>query len=286
MTHFIENDFLIVGVKEFGAEITSIISKESGFEFLWQGDASIWSGQSPILFPFIGRLLDDKYTLGGKEYSMQKHGFARKLPWNLHEKSSDSCISFILSESPDTLEGFPYNFDLIVTYSLDGKKLTVNHEVVNKNKNKMLFSLGAHPAFNCKIGDKLIFDTDEYLDTIKIDLDLSLRIPETYPLLRNERVITVTEDIFKEDALILKDVKSKTITLENVNSSRRIVFDIGGAPYLGIWAKPGAPYVCIEPWFGVNDSREKKADLSEKDGIQVVNAGEKFSFAWSAEFIE
>ena len=285
MIHYIENDYIKVGIKEFGCELTSIVSKKSGYEFLWQGNENIWSGQSPILFPIIGRLLNDSYTLDGTGYSMQKHGFARKLPWKLLSEHADS-IRFILRESDETKKSYPYDFDLIVTCSVEKNKLLVKHEVVNKNEKDMYFSLGAHPAFNCELGDALVFDENENLDTIKIDLDYSLRLPESFPLLRNEKNITVTKDIFNEDALILEGVKSKHITLESKNTSRKIIFDLGNAPYLGIWAKPGAPYVCIEPWYGINDSKEKKADFSEKDGIQKLSPGNTFTFMWSAEFSE
>ena len=285
MTHYIENDFLKVGVKEFGCEITSIISKKSGFEFLWQGNPAIWGGQSPILFPFIGRLIEDKYTLNGTEYSMKKHGFARNLPWKLLSESENK-MSFILSETEETLKCYPYKFDLIVTYTLERNKLTDRHEVINKNEEIMYFSLGAHPAFNCEIGDELVFDENEKLNSFKIDLVNSLLLDETYPILNNEKVITVTKDIFNGDALILKDVKSEHITLESKTSNRKIKFNLGNSPYLGIWAKPGAPYVCIEPWYGLNDSTVKKADLSEKLGIQTLESGESFLFIWNAEFSE
>lgn len=285
MIHYIENEYLKVGVKEFGSELTSIVSKESNFEFLWQGNPDIWSGQSPVLFPIIGRLFDDSYALDGNVYSMPKHGFARKLPWKLHSKSNCE-MSFILSENEETLACYPYCFELILTFSLEGKKLIVKHEVINKNDCTMYFSLGAHPAFNCEIGDTLVFEENETLDCIKIDLERSLRIPETTPLLRNEKEITVTKDVFNEDALIFKGAVSENITLKSKSSEREIKFNLGKAPYLGIWAKPGAPYVCIEPWYGVNDSTEKKADFSEKDEIQKLDAKESFIFIWSAEFAE
>lgn len=285
MTHFIENDSIKVGVKEFGCEITSIVSKKNGYEFLWQGDPSVWSGQSPVLFPIIGRLTDDKYTLDGKDYSMPKHGFARRLPWKLISKDADK-MSFVLSENEDTLPSYPYSFDLIVTYHIENNKLTVKHEVLNKNNRTMYFSLGAHPAFNCEMGDKLIFDENETVDKIKIDLVQSLRLPETFPLLKNEREIIITEDIFNEDALIMQGVKSENITLVKKDGKEKIRFNLGKAPYLGIWAKPGAPYVCIEPWYGVNDSHIKKDDFSQKDAIQALLPDEKFIFTWSAEFTE
>ena len=285
MVHYIENEHLKVGVKEFGCELTSIVSKATGFQYLWQGDEKIWSGQSPILFPIVGRLIDDRYTLDGVEYEMPKHGFARKLKWNFLE-SNGASMKFVLSDSEDTFKIYPYYFDLVVTYTLEGKNLTVSHDIINKNDGVMLFSLGAHPAFNCKIGDKLTFSEKETLSTVKIDLTDSLRLPDTVPVLNDETNVIITEDVFNEDALIFNGVKSEFITLRSDDHNRTVTFTLGGAPWLGIWAKPGAPYVCIEPWCGVNDSQIKKADFSEKDGINAIGKGEKWNFTWSAEFSE
>lgn len=285
MVHYIENDYLKVGVKDFGAELTSVKSKKSSFEFLWQGDPNVWGGQSPILFPIVGRLIDDKYTLNGTEYEMPKHGFARKMKW-FFESATDNSITFKLSETADTLKIYPYQFDFFTEFSIDANQLAVKHRIINKADENMYFSLGAHPAFNCEIGDKLRFSENETLDAIKIDLEKSLRLTETYPVLKNEKEIIITKDIFAEDALIFKGVKSKHITLLSDNHHRMIKFNLGNAPYLGIWAKPGAPYVCIEPWYGVNDSHEKKSDFSQKDAINTIGPKGEFEFTWRAEFYE
>lgn len=285
MIHYIENENLVVGVKEFGCEIASIKSKATGYEFMWQGNENIWSGQAPILFPIVGRLIDDKYTLGGVEYEMPKHGFARKMPWEFIE-SDGSSMSFRLSDTADTRKIYPYEFELIVTYNLNGNTLSVSHDIINKTDSVMYFSIGAHPAFNCKIGDILSFDENETLFTEKIDLEKSLRLPDRIPVLEAEKDIIITKDIFNEDALILSDIISDNITLNLSEGGKKILFNLGGAPYLGIWAKPGAPYVCIEPWYGVNDSLEKKDDFSEKDAINAVEAKKTFNFTWKAEFKE
>ena len=160
MTHYIENNKFKIGVKECGCELTSIYDKISDYEYLWQGDESIWYGQSPILFPIVGRLIDDKYRYCETEYEMPKHGFARKTKWSLLNKDTDS-MAFILTESEETLKIYPFNFDLIVTYTIDENSLKVTHTVVNKNEETMYFSLGAHPGFNFKIGDKLSFEEPE-----------------------------------------------------------------------------------------------------------------------------
>lgn len=285
MVHYIENEHLKIGVKEFGCELTSIKSKATDFEYLWQGDAKIWAGQSPILFPIVGRLIDDKYTYNGKEYEMPKHGFARKLKWEFLAADENS-MKFILSDSEDTFKIYPFRFDLVVTFTLDEKTLKVSHDIINKGDNLLLFSLGAHPAFNCEIGDKLVFEKNETLSTVKIDLVNSLRLPDTFPVLNNETDIVITKDIFNEDALIFSGVESDFVTLKSDSHNRTVKFTLGGAPWLGIWAKPGAPYVCIEPWCGVNDSQIKKADFSQKDGINAVAVGESFNFTWTAEFSE
>lgn len=283
MVHSIKNNKLEVTVKEFGAELCSIKDAQSGFEYLWQGNPSVWSGQSPILFPIIGRLIDDKYTLNGAEYEMQKHGFARKMKWDFVSANSVS-VTFKLSETSDTLKSYPYHFDLFAEFSLDRNRLTVKHTVVNNSNRIMYFSLGAHPAFNCEIGDILRFDKKETLATEKIDLVKSLRQPVKFPVLNDETDIVITKDIFAEDALILSEIKSNCVTLLSEKHSRKVRFNLGNAPYLGIWAKPGAPYVCIEPWYGVNDSTEKKADFSLKDGINSIEPSGKFEFTWWAEF--
>ncbi len=285
MIHYIENEYLKIGVKEYGCELTSVLSKSDGYEYLWQGDEAVWYGQSPILFPIVGRLIDDKYLYNGKEYTMPKHGFARKTQWTLLSQDNDS-MAFILSESDDTLKIYPFEFDLIVTYTLDKNELKVSHTVVNKNDFTMYFSLGAHPGFNCAIGDILSFEKNETLSTEKIDLVNSLRLPETYKVLDNEKDIVITASIFNEDALILNSIESEHIYLRHSDGKHTVKFNMGNSPYLGIWAKPGAPYVCIEPWYGVNDSFERKNDISEKDAINALPANEIFSFIWKAEFID
>lgn len=281
MNHSIENEKFKITVKEHGCELSSIYSKENNTEFLWQGDKSIWYGQSPILFPIVGRLIDDSYTLNGKVYSMPKHGFARNLQWEVVKKSSTS-ITFALYDSEETRKIYPFSFEFFVTYSISQNKLTAHYEIHNKGTDTMYFSFGAHPAFNCNIGDDLVFEKNETLDAMKIDLEKSLVLPNTYPVLKNENTLKITNDIFKEDALIFKAPKSQFVKLKSKN--HLVKFTYNTVPYLGIWAKPGAPYVCIEPWFGLNDLSGCKKDFNLKEGINALNSNETFSYFWCAEF--
>lgn len=280
MKHSIENDFLKISVNQFGAELSSVYSKKNNLEYLWQGEEKIWSGQSPILFPIVGRLIDDKYTLDGKVYEMPKHGFARKSLWEFIEKT-DNSLSFMLKDTEETRKLYPFNFEFLLTFTIEKNRLFVRHEIKNLSSTTLYFSLGAHPAFNCKLGDKLIFEKNETLNAFKIDLEKSLILPKTVPVLKNETDIVITEDIFKEDALIFKGVKSDYVTLKCESHSLR--FHLNNTPYLGIWAKPSAPYVCIEPWFGLNDIKGEKRDFSKKEAINHLEKHQAFSYEWSVD---
>lgn len=281
MINYIQNDELLIGVKTDGAELTTVKDAKTRHEYLWQGDPAVWSGQSPILFPIVGRLKDDTYYLRGKPYTMPKHGFWRKRKAMLLYVGDDT-MTFMQTDDADTFELYPYRFRVLVTFTLEGRTLQVTHRVCNDNAEDMLFSIGAHPAFACAIGDKLTFSEPETLCTQMIDRN-SLRMPQTKPVLDNAREIEITEHIFDGDALILQGVKSPFVTLNPDKPGQSVRFALH-SPYLGIWAKPGAPYVCIEPWWGVNDRDEITADFSGKEGIERLAPHDSREFVWSAEF--
>ena len=283
MIYSIENDYLCAQIKDDGAELHSLYSKQRGFEYLWQGDPAVWYGQAPVLFPVIGRLLDDSFRYAGKSYTLQKHGFARKRKFSLVSCERNEAV-FVLKSDAQTLEMYPFAFELYVRFELLGNSLRATHTVVNRGEGDMYFSIGGHPAFNCEIGDYLEFDKPETLDTRTIDSE-SILIPARTPVLRDEKRITITEDIFKKDALILSGMRSRAVTLRSDRHDRSVRFTFGDVPFLGIWAKPGAPYVCIEPWCGVNDDRDRKDDISEKEGIVRLAAGDMFDLVYTAEIL-
>lgn len=280
MYYKIENEFLSCEIDDMGAQLHSLKLKENGKEYIWQGNPDIWYGQAPVLFPIIGQLLDDKYRYNGKEYTMPKHGLARRFCFNVKECGGAKAV-FSLESNDKTRENYPFDFEYLVAFELCGKSLVNTMTVVNKTDGEMYFSIGAHPAFNCKPGDVIEFEQPETLATERIDKD-SIIIDGKYPFINNSREFVITKEIFEPDALILSDIKSKKL---RIKSDYEVEFTFGDCPFLGIWAKPGAPYVCIEPWYGVNDGRDVKADISEKRGIQHLNKGETFEFAWSAEVV-
>ena len=278
MYYKIENEFLTCEIDDMGAQLHSLILKENGKEYIWQGNPEIWYGQAPVLFPIIGQLIGDKYRYNGKEYTMPKHGLARKLPFAVKECGGAKAV-FSLESDENTLKSYPFEFELLVIFELCGKSLVNTMTVINKTDGEMYFSIGAHPGFNCKVGDIIEFEKPETLSTERIDKE-NLIIPEKFPLIENSREIEITKDIFEPDALILSGMNSEKLCIKGENE---IEFTFGKCPFLGIWAKPGAPYVCLEPWYGVNDGREVKNDISEKRGIQKLGKGGEFSFSWTAE---
>lgn len=284
MIYKIENDFLSAEIKDFGAELHSLHSKQSDVEYLWQGIPTIWSGQSPLLFPIIGQLLNGKFNYKGKDYSLPKHGFARKSVFELLSNDG-SCAMLSLQSNDSTLAIYPFEFEFRICFELIGNSISVKHTVINKSDGEMYFSIGAHPGFNCELGDYLEFSENETLVTERID-ENAIIIDEQFPLLNNERKIEITAEIFNDDALFLSKIKSSLISLKSPRHNRELRFDFMASPFLGIWAKPAAPYVCIEPWYGINDSYNKYEDISKKRGIQKLLKSESFEFAWSAQIIE
>jgi len=281
MFYKIENEFLTCEINEMGAELHSLKSKENGREYIWYGNPDIWYGQAPVLFPVIGQLNSDRFFYNGKEYNMPKHGLARKLPFTCLCAENGKAV-FSLKSNASTLEKYPWEFELLVTFELSGKALENTITVINNSGEKMYFSLGAHPGFNCKVGDRIEFECNETVCTERID-STNMLIDEKFPLLNNENTIEITKEIFEPDALIISGLKSKKLRLKGENE---IEFTFGDCPVLGIWAKPGAPYVCLEPWYGINDNPVPYKDISEKREIRSSLPGEKFSLVWKAEIIK
>ena len=206
MIHYIENDYVKVGVKSDGAELTSFVSKENNFEYLWQGNPDVWYGQSPVLFPIIGRVLDDVYYLDGKEYTMPKHGLFRKREAELVE-ITETSMTFMEKADDETRKVFPFEFRVYVKFTLDGRKLICTFDVVNDSDDTMYFSIGGHPGFNCEINDYILFEKKETLETVSIDAEC-LRTGNTIPVLNDTNKLIITKDIFNNDALIFSNMKS------------------------------------------------------------------------------
>ena len=283
MYYSIENDYLTAQIDDMGAQLHSLATKDDGFEYLWQGNPDVWYGQAPVLFPVIGQLFEDKFRYDGKDYPLAKHGFARKMLFEAADVEGARAV-FILRSNDETRKMFPFEFEFAVCFELVGRAVKVTHTVTNLDDKKMYFSCGAHPGFNCAIGDYLEFEeSEEGAQVEKIDKENIIIGTKFDVELEEGRRLRLTPELFAEDALIFSDLNSNVVTLKSENSDRTVRFDFGDAPFLGIWAKPNAPYVCIEPWYGVNDDRIRYEDVSQKRGIQSLDPEESFDLVWIAE---
>ncbi len=277
MEYFLENGRLKAKVRGLGAELSSLFHKEKGKELLWTGDPSIWAGQSPLLFPVVGKVKNDCYRLGHSEYPMPKHGFALKSEFS-PVASGPSSLTLALSDSAETRACYPYAFRLEVCFQLADNRLEVTHTVHNPDPEKeLLFSIGAHPGFQCELGDRLCFEKEESGLGYRFHGDLLLN-PVPVPVPFEGQSLAVTGDLFVNDALILQDPRSRSVTLKSQRGFDRVRVDWFDAPVLGLWAKPGAPYVCVEPWYGIDEDAAVTGNLQDKPRIQKLGPGQSFCF--------
>lgn len=273
MIYAIENEFLRVVAETRGAELCSIYDQRSGRENLWQGDPAVWNGRSPLLFPIVGRLKEDAYTYAGRRWPMEQHGFARKMEFALGywEKRQ---MSYVLQDSEETHACYPFAFRLTVGYQLSDNVLAVRYTVENPGKDAMYYAIGAHPGFNCTPGDIIEFSEAETLQSLRLNAETHLVMPERLPVLNNERRIALDAQTFDHDALIFPGFRSKSVALVRRDGSR-VTVSLGGATCLGFWSMSGKglPYVCIEPWWGLDDPWNASGKIEEKPLIETLASG-------------
>ncbi|PLY11090.1 MAG: aldose epimerase [Arcobacter sp.] len=285
MQYKISNTFLEVSIKDLGAELCSLKKKYDSTEYIWQGDEKYWNRHAPILFPIVGKLIDNEYTYEDTTYQMGQHGFARDKVFQVFIQEDD-YICFKLEDSIDTLKFYPFKFELYLGYRLINSTLQVSYKVVNKSKETMLFSIGAHPAFNWPLEKANKSDYYfEFEDTNELE-----RLPLTQDGISDNKEILdlensklyLNEELFKDDALVIENLENKTITLKNSQDTRSIKMNFDGFDYLGLWSKPsGAPFICIEPWHGIADFIGHNKKLEEKKGIITLLANEIFESSYT-----
>lgn len=275
--YLITNEYSTVGIQPQGAELCSIKGAD-GFEYLWQADPSVWGRHAPVLFPVVGKLRNGRYELNGNPYELPQHGFARDMDFTLTERSGHTLV-FRLLPTAATRARYPFEFVLNIIYRLNGNCLSIGYEVQNNGTDVMPFSIGAHPGFTLPgpLDDCFLeFEKEETLCTRLLGPS-GLISEETAPVLNRSGTLPLTKTLFDRDALIFMDAKSEKVTLGARNSSRRLTVEFSGFPQLGIWSKPGAPFVCIEPWYGYADTEQPYGDITNKPGIRLLPAGETFT---------
>lgn len=282
MLHTLNNGVLKIKATERGAELKSITALKDGTEYLFDADPTWWKYSSPVLFPIVGKVLNNTYRAEGKEFTLGQHGFARTSNFWLVDVTK-TLITFALESNAATLAVYPYRFRLEISYELIGNEVKVLWKVINVDEKEIYFSIGAHPAISCPLCFGETFE-DCYL---KFNVaEKSARLLLTDNGLSHERIPTLdgTElnlnyELFKGGALVFDDLKSDEISVCSRKSSKSLTVRAKNFPYWGFWtpAQGGAPFVCIEPWIGHADYIDFKGELKDKEGIQKLAVGETFT---------
>jgi galactose mutarotase-like enzyme len=286
MSVVLENHILKVSIHEKGAELFSVFNKKTNLEYMWSGDAAFWGKTSPVLFPIVGTLKKDAFLYNGKSYSLPRHGFARDKVFEIESRTIDQ-VAFRIESGLETLSKFPFSFSLRIVYQIKDNLLTVSYDVVNEGSQAMYFSLGAHPAFKVPLVDGTQYD-DYFLEFNSTENALAWAISpegliatETIPVLKNTTRLSLKKELFYKDALVFKNLRSDSIAIKSGRHSHGLDFAFAGFPFFGIWAAKDADFVCLEPWCGIADSVSHNQSLTEKEGIQHLDAGKSWSRNWS-----
>lgn len=280
----LENAQISANFSTKGGELQRLENKETALEYLWTGDANFWGKFSPILFPIVGGLKEDTYFFEGVSYQLPRHGFARDREFEAHQISSEEVL-FLLKADQESLKVYPFEFQLGLRYRLIGNTLSCSYEVFNSGNKDLWFSIGGHPAFRLPLQSGLNYD-DYYLE---FNEDTQLNVhqvtdnlieEETQPIHLDGGKLPLTHQLFYQDALVLKDLKSNKISLKSLKDKHGLDFHFDGFPFFGIWAAKDADFVCLEPWCGIADGVDHDQEFSKKEGIVQLGPGKEWSRYW------
>jgi galactose mutarotase-like enzyme len=281
----IENDLFKVAIRNQGGELTSFYNKKTGVEHLWQADPAVWGWHAPNLFPIVGQLIDNELLVDGQKYELPRHGFNRTSELLLL-KSDEQSAWFSLPYCEKTLAKYPYKFDFQIHYDLIDDALRVTYKVINLDKKTIYFSVGAHPAFNVPFnpGEKhedyyIEFEVDEKLETHLLSAEGTFN-GEVEPVPTDKGKLFLTRELFAKDALVFKNLRSRSVCIKSTKHDQTLTVEFPHFNYLGLWNKPGADFVCIEPWLGCADNAGQHVDISQKEAIQKLGVGHVFEAAF------
>jgi galactose mutarotase-like enzyme len=273
---------LAAEVSELGAELVRLQDHE-GRDLLWGGDPAVWAGRAPLLFPMVGRAKDDRIRVDGRDYELPKHGFARTSRFSVVEQRENGC-TLRLASGPETLISYPFVFQLDVTYEIAGSVLINRAVVTNQDERALPVSFGFHPAFRWPLpygagreAHAIVFERDESSQPIRRVQD-GLMTPVHHLTPVAGKRLTLTDDLFVDDALIFLSPASRSVTYGAAGTPALMV-QFAGMPHLGIWTKPGAGYVCIEPWQGFASPDDFDGEFAHRPGVVSVPVRGSATFA-------
>jgi galactose mutarotase-like enzyme len=259
-----------------GAQL-SALRDARGRDLLWDGDPAIWAGRAPLLFPIVGALAGGAYRINSDVYRLSRHGFARGRRFDIIVATPATAI-FQLQADDSSREIYPYRFELDVHFALDGSTLSITTWIRNAGEEPMPASFGYHPGFRwplpygqARASHAIEFTDDEPAPMRRLNVD-GLLTPEPHATPISNRRLMLSDDLFRDDVIIFDAIRSRSVTY-GAAGGPRIRVSYPGMPYLGIWTKPGANFICIEPWHGVADPQGFSQDFRSKPGIFMVAPG-------------
>ncbi len=288
----LKNQFLEVEIHPKGAEIHKIIGSLDQMNYMWRRDKEYWANSAPILFPIVGKVIDDTYRAEGKEYHLTQHGFARHNEFEIAE-TSDTHVVLTLNHK-NFLDVYPYHFNLTVTYTLEGNTLSCAIKVENTDDKTIYFGVGGHPAFACPMYENessndyyIEFEQPETISRRLLDLENSVYNGLTQPLLENEKRFFVRQEMFKDDAIVVTNFKSKSVSLKSINHNKAVTLHMENFNFLGIWAtrKVGG-LLALEPWRSHADDAGFTGDLKDKEDIVSLPVNETFNCCFKIEITQ
>ena len=280
----IENADLVVEVSTLGAEMQSLKTAD-GRDWLWNGDATWWTGRSPILFPIVGKAPGDMLAVNGQTYPMAQHGIARRREFTLVEQSTNACRHQLVS-TPETHAVYPFDFRLTLEHRLDGRKLSVTATVENTGDTPLPFGIGFHPAFLWPLPGAenkphaVTLDNGAEPGVVQLENGLIGKTLPTSPFEAGR--LDLAHSLFDNDALIFPEGAGTGLTF-GADDGPGLSFTFHNLPNIALWQKPGAPFLCIEPWHGMAAHAGGTAELVERPYTVALAAGDAMDFGFAVE---
>lgn len=290
MKYEICNEFLKVKAATEGAILWSVTDKD-GFEYIWQGDDRYWNEHGANLFPYIARLWEKSYIFQGKTYHMDIHGFAKDSVFSC-EKAGENELVFVMEDTRETLEQYPFHFRFEIRYLLEKNTLKVLYSVKNKDEKTMYFGIGGHPGFNIPMEEGLSFEDYELEfsracepQRILFSQECFVEGKRSYELLEGRR-IPLRHNLFDEDAIVLEKTSGEVL-LHSTKGKKAVKVSYADMPYVGFWHMPcmDAPYVCIEPWCSLPSRQGITENLEEQKDLISLEAGRECQISWTMEIL-
>lgn len=280
----LENERYEVTFTEKGGEIASFIDKQTGIQYMYQGNTDFWGGKNPTLFPMVGNTFSKTYEINGKSYAMKNHGLIRYMTL----KQQEGEIVMTADSDEQTLQQYPFDFHYEIHYTLSGSQLTIHYLITNTGEEVMPFSFGLHPGFLCPLCEGETFEDYTIRFSNLEKLTQIVMDPQGLQPYSEQDVemqeLKLDYQLFETYAtLIYKGMKSAYVTLKGPKE-HGVKLSISGYPLFAVWtAKRDAPFVCLEPWFGHSDFSAVEEDFYHREGTMLLSPKKSFTCAYTIE---